>query len=70
MVGGVCEGGTERKWHCCWERGVGGEGMSNEVMVEVGRCIMCWLVKCWPRCKGLMYGLPTHTSTIAVQFFF
>ena len=40
------------------------EGKSNQVMVEVGRCIMCWLVKCWLRRKGLMYDLPTHTRTI------
>ena len=30
--------GTEVKWNCCWEWV---NGMRNEVMVEVGRCIMC-----------------------------
>ena len=27
--------------------GKGVEGVGNDVMVEVGRCIVCWLVKCW-----------------------
>ena len=34
----------------------GVEGMANEVMEEVGRSIMCWLVKCQQGRKGLLYG--------------
>ena len=41
--------------------GKGAERMGNEVMLEVGRYIMCWLVKCWQRRKGLMHGFSTHT---------
>ena len=29
-----------------WER-VGVKGMDNELIVEVGKCITYWLVKCW-----------------------
>ena len=46
------------------------KGMSNEVMVEVGRCIVYWLVKFWQRRKGLMYSLPTDTATIGSTTFF
>ena len=41
--------------------GKGIKGMANDMVVEVGRC---WLVKCWLRRKGLMYGHPTNTATI------
>ena len=44
--------------------GKGVKGMGNEMMVEVGRCIMCWL-KCWHRKKHLMYGFTIHTTTIS-----
>ena len=50
--------------------GKGVKGIGDEVMVKVSRCIMYWLVKSWWQRKGLIYGLPNHTTTIGVQLIF
>ena len=52
--------GTERKVALFLGKEV--KGMGNEVMVEVDKCIMCWLVKCWQRMKGLVHDFPNHTT--------
>ena len=44
--------------------------MGNKVMVKMGKCIMCWLVKCWQRRKGLMFDIPNHTPQEAAQLIF